>query len=365
MGMITCYAKKVEKRRSKYSFPNTQRFQGTTPSFQNAEQYPDLSSPRNEPGSPAAKIMNAIRFWLPLSPRNNGNNMSADVDKNISSMTLNVSVHSTSNLQRRRKSNRSKDRMAEINKQALLYIGSYILSYGFVWAMSLHSLATKKPPLTWLRVLSAIFFPLQGFINIFIYCRPHIVSLRALFPDEYTWFQAFVMVLKSGGDDPLSAQERRSTSVTRFQSNRNFNSTTSRVVSDKSIMEMDSDSSTNDSTEAATQTLGKKSSTTLPAVDIENQSVESKNDVVDDLVDGIPLSLESLENVVHDAEKILDDALEAFMDLADEKQEKRQSDSNDYMEDDYSAVSDVAFATDDQDASSTADETSTASSNAQ
>lgn len=372
MGVITYYAKKMEKRLSKYSFTNTQRFRGSTSSFHNAEQYPDLSSPRNEPESAAAKIMNAISFWRPHSPRNNGNNMSADVDNNDSPMALDVSVHSTSNHQGRRRNNRSKDRMGEINKQALLYIGSYILSYGFVWAMSLHSLATKKPPLTWLRVLSSIFFPLQGFINIFIYCRPHIVSLRALFPEEYTWLQAFVVVLKSGGDDPLSAQERRSSTVSRFHSTRNFNSTTSRVVSDKSLMEMGSDSSNYNSVEAAAKTLGKKSSTTLPTVDVENQSVESKNDVVydndqnddddDDLVDDIPVSL---ENIVHDAEKILDDTLEEFMDLADEKQEKRKSDSNDYMEDSYSAASGVAFANDYQDASSTAGETSAATSNTQ
>lgn len=100
-------------------------------------------------------------------------------------------------------------------KQALLYVGCYVLSYGFVWAQTIYMLATNMSPPTALTLLSSLFFPAQGFINIFIYCRPHIVSLRREFPSEYTWFQAFVRVLKSGGDDPLTTQERRLHSIRR------------------------------------------------------------------------------------------------------------------------------------------------------
>lgn len=363
MGVITCYAKNMEKRRSKYSFTNTQRSSVSQSSIY-TEHYPDLSSPRNGTKSSASKIVNAICFWrAQSSPRNNGIDSPANGVNQTASAALSVSVHGSSigPTSRRRSKQRSKDRLGEITKQALLYIGSYILSYGFVWAMSLHSLATKKPPLIWLRALSSIFFPLQGFINIFIYCRPHIVSLRALFPDEYTWFQAFVIVLKSGGDDPISAQNRRSPSVQRFYSTRNSNEMTSRAASDKDMMEMDSDSSSNFSFAAVTDTSEKKSNTTLPTLpgDIENQSSCSKNglvvnsDVDDaDLVDDIP---ESLENIVHSAEKMLDDTLGEFMDLADERKDSRKIDFNAYIEDEYSTVSDSeAFSADDQEAPASA-----------
>ena len=103
----------------------------------------------------------------------------------------------------------SRSRTREIMTQALLYVGCYILSYGFVWASTIYQLATKLPPPTVLLVFSSIFFPLQGFLNVFIYCRPHIISLRRSCPGEYSWFQAFLRVLKSGGDDPLTRQERQ------------------------------------------------------------------------------------------------------------------------------------------------------------
>lgn len=214
--------------------------------------------------------------------------------------------------------------MGEINKQALLYIGSYILSYGFVWAQSLHSLATKSPPLIWLRVLSSIFFPLQGFVNIFIYCRPHIVSLRSNFPDEYTWFQAFIVVLKSGGDDPLPSQRRKSSAHKRLQQsspacNRRFSA---------SLMEMDSDSSTNGS--VAVMSEKKSSFATIP-VDIENQTGDANNENLS-AVDEIPVEL---KNIIHDTEQILDSSLEEFRTLAgeDDTAPKTESEDNDKLDD--------------------------------
>jgi len=201
--------------------------------------------------------------------------------------------------------------MEEIKKQALLYVLSYILSYGFVWGQSIYSIATKKPPLAWLRVLSATFFPLQGFMNIFIYCRPHIVSLRAHSPDEYTWFQAFVAVLKSGGDDPVDAQGRRLLRNNSGQKSLEAMRNATKAVS--TISKSTSNSS-----------LSKSIPTTLP-VDVENQNnVSNTNDI--DLVEHVssekkpsstlPKDIEnqgseyeecnSVENNIPDAEKTLD-----------------------------------------------------------
>jgi len=159
-------------------------------------------------------------------------------------------------------------------KQALLYVGSYVLSYGFVWAMSIYSLATKMPAPIALRFLSAIFFPLQGFVNIFIYCRPHIVSLRRDFPDDYSWFQAFKRVLKSGGDDPLTSQERRLSSMRRAASARRQSSMTNIIEGDPS------DTEPNDSIARMimkAEMCEKKVSslTSISVFDIENQSEES------------------------------------------------------------------------------------------
>ena len=158
-------------------------------------------------------------------------------------------------------------------KQALLYVGSYVLSYGFVWAMSIYSLATKMPAPVALRFLSSIFFPLQGFVNIFIYCRPHVVSLRRDFPDDYSWFQAFKRVLKSGGDDPLTSQERRLSSMRRASSARRQSAMTNIIEEDPS------DADSNDAIARmilkAEMCEQRSSCVTSRVSDIENQSEES------------------------------------------------------------------------------------------
>lgn len=297
MGIITLYAKKMEKLRSRYSFSRT---------FAQ-----DELPARNTFESLWFKIRDMfLCLRSPSQKRGSRENVSGGTTDDLS-----LSTHSVTN--RRRKSQNTNDRMSEINKQALLYVGSYILSYGFVWGQSLYSLASKKPPLLWLRLLSSIFFPLQGFINIFIYCRPHIVSLRTYFPDKYTWFQAFVVVLKSGGDDPLSAQQRRPTPVNRLQqSTQNRNSQSCR-----SLSEMDSDSSCGASVALSSE---KKSSTILP-MDIENQS-HSANNVDLNSADDIP---EALEEMVHNAEKTLETSIEEFRKLAEEDKNPKNEPEDD------------------------------------
>ena len=96
------------------------------------------------------------------------------------------------------------------------------------------------------------------------YCRPHIVSLRAHSPDEYTWFQAFVAVLKSGGDDPVDAQGRRLLRKNSGQKSLEAMRNATKAVS--TISKSTSNSS-----------LSKSIPTTLP-VDVENQNRVSNNE---------------------------------------------------------------------------------------
>ena len=323
MAIITLYAKKMENIRNRYSFSR----------FFTRENMDELTTNNASSSNCFHKIRNAFQSLRSSErrPANEENEtercpdgtFSSDPSNNLSSNNVSNNVSSPKQFvsNRRRSSlatnnprtsqNNTNNRMEEIKKQALLYVLSYILSYGFVWGQSIYSIATKKPPLAWLRVLSATFFPLQGFMNIFIYCRPHIVSLRAHSPDEYTWFQAFVAVLKSGGDDPVDAQGRRLLRNNSGQKSLEAMRNATKAVS--TISKSTSNSS-----------LSKSIPTTLP-VDVENQNnVSNTNDI--DLVEHVssekkpsstlPKDIEnqgseyeecnSVENNIPDAEKTLD-----------------------------------------------------------
>ncbi len=58
------------------------------------------------------------------------------------------------------------------------------------------------------KILSRLLQPLQGLFNILVFTRPHIKVCRQLNP-QFTWFQAFCYVIKSGGDDDRNPNERR------------------------------------------------------------------------------------------------------------------------------------------------------------
>jgi hypothetical protein len=213
------------------------------------------------------RIRNAIFCLRPPSPSSSTNNDEGS-DNNIPAEAIHFPpTHSVSN---RRRSHRTR----EISTQALLYVGSYVISYGFVWAQSFYILIFEMQPPLALMLLASIFFPLQGFINIFIYCRPHIVSLQRDFPDEYNWFQAFVKVLKSGGDDPFTPQERRLSSMQRVQS---AHHSFQRNNSSNNSIEMDNNGFDSShllpGLELKDEMCGKRSSTTF-RTDIQNQSGE-------------------------------------------------------------------------------------------
>eukprot|EP00557_Chaetoceros_sp_GSL56_P003785 CAMPEP_0176497596 /NCGR_PEP_ID=MMETSP0200_2-20121128/11811_1 /TAXON_ID=947934 /ORGANISM="Chaetoceros sp., Strain GSL56" /LENGTH=150 /DNA_ID=CAMNT_0017895625 /DNA_START=1011 /DNA_END=1463 /DNA_ORIENTATION=- len=59
----------------------------------------------------------------------------------------------------------------------------------------------------------SIFFPLGGFFNIAIYCRPKVVALRTT-ESDISWMKAYIVVILGGGEIPsqmnsLSAYRQR------------------------------------------------------------------------------------------------------------------------------------------------------------
>ena len=96
----------------------------------------------------------------------------------------------------------------EVISQALLYMGCCFLTYIFPLISRVISLQGKEVPFI-ILFLARFFLPLQGFFNIIVYTRPHIVSLRRNNP-QYSWFKAFVIVFKAGGDNDSAGLAPRS-----------------------------------------------------------------------------------------------------------------------------------------------------------
>jgi len=92
--------------------------------------------------------------------------------------------------------------------QVLLYMCSFFLTYIFGLVARIIQMQGAQVPYA-VILLGRFFLPLQGFFNILMYTRPHIVSLRRNNP-EYSWFKAFGIVFKSGGDNDSVGQSQRS-----------------------------------------------------------------------------------------------------------------------------------------------------------
>ena len=91
--------------------------------------------------------------------------------------------------------------------QALLYMGCFFLTYICSVTSQLLNSQGKEVPFV-LLLLARFFLPLQGFFNIMVYTRPHIVSVRRNNP-TYFWFKAFGIVFKAGGDNDSAGQAQR------------------------------------------------------------------------------------------------------------------------------------------------------------
>lgn len=105
----------------------------------------------------------------------------------IGSTTNRSNTHSKSNL---------KSTVEDTKKQALLYVGSFILTYTFTVIMLLFELVFKvKAPFP-IMLMQGIFSPLQGFWNFLAYIRPRFVIVSNQNDDKNIFQRLFITIFK-------------------------------------------------------------------------------------------------------------------------------------------------------------------------
>jgi hypothetical protein len=90
--------------------------------------------------------------------------------------------------------------------QASLYVLAYIAPIFFFLYSTINLVIVKRRPNDVLVLLASIFYPLGGLFNILVYTRPKVSSLRRMNP-QYSWFQAFVIVIRAGAVVPMVVVE--------------------------------------------------------------------------------------------------------------------------------------------------------------
>jgi len=93
-------------------------------------------------------------------------------------------VNKTESKKQRNGLRKSKNEQQKMFTQAMLYIGSLILSYMFCYAYEM------KRNNFWLYLLEVTLLPLQGIMNFLIFIRPRVVMIMEFEPD-LSYFQAF------------------------------------------------------------------------------------------------------------------------------------------------------------------------------
>lgn len=85
--------------------------------------------------------------------------------------------------------------------QGLLYIGSFFLAHVMSAVMTvLYLMAMDIPKVIILFV--SLLFPLMGFFNILVYCRPKVKMHQLTHPDS-SLLWSFILVVKAGGEVPV------------------------------------------------------------------------------------------------------------------------------------------------------------------
>ena len=90
--------------------------------------------------------------------------------------------------------------------QASLYVLAYIAPIFFFLYSMIVLVIVKRHVNGVLVLLASIFYPLGGLFNILVYTRPKVSSLRRMNP-QYSWFQAFVIVIRAGAVVPMVVVE--------------------------------------------------------------------------------------------------------------------------------------------------------------
>ena len=96
--------------------------------------------------------------------------------------------------------------------QASLYILVYLVTYILVLGLSISNVFFKVKPTIYWNFVTAIFYPMGGFLNIVVYTRPKVVSLRMKHP-ELSILRAFGMVVRAGSAVPMVVINRGSDSL--------------------------------------------------------------------------------------------------------------------------------------------------------
>jgi hypothetical protein len=87
--------------------------------------------------------------------------------------------------------------------QASLYVLAYFVTNFFPWYLVIVFEIMKQQPSDMSLLMTSIFYPLGGLFNILVYTRPKDLSLRRKNPRQYSWFQAFVIVIRAGAVVPM------------------------------------------------------------------------------------------------------------------------------------------------------------------
>lgn len=107
-------------------------------------------------------------------------------------------------------------RQREAKKQAFLFVGSFCIVYCFIYFNgALEQFNIESPFIARLSLWTI--FPLQGFFNIIIFTRPHVVALMQK-EEGLLWRAAVWKVIQSGGDvsrklRPIRTQLKRRSSL--------------------------------------------------------------------------------------------------------------------------------------------------------
>ena len=90
--------------------------------------------------------------------------------------------------------------------QALLYVLVYIVTHLFHW-IGFIIVAILRNKLNDVFVYAGtLLYPLGGMLNILVYCRPKVLSLKRNNP-QYSWIKSFFLVVRAGGTVPMVVVE--------------------------------------------------------------------------------------------------------------------------------------------------------------
>mmetsp|Transcript_25666 Transcript_25666/g.38407 ORF Transcript_25666/g.38407 Transcript_25666/m.38407 type:complete len:532 (-) Transcript_25666:2253-3848(-) len=113
----------------------------------------------------------------------------------------------------RQRSRASSRRIKDVKEQSILFIVAFLLTYSFTYVNRIVEQVNGSSPF-WLHLLARTMISNQGAFNILVYTRPHVTTLRRRNQD-LSWFAAFCIVVKRGGDHDRADTRRNSSVVSR------------------------------------------------------------------------------------------------------------------------------------------------------